>query len=481
MAQSISVLFLAAEADPFVKVGGLGDVAGALPRALRALPADVVGDVKLDIRLVLPMHSVVRAESLRPLTVFSLPRGASEVQVEVFESTLEGMPVYFISGEPIQSSGSVYSLKAELDAEKYVFFSLAAMELPRQIGWNIDIVHANDWHTAVALYGNLTKRWEEGARRVSSLITLHNLPFMGPDISEILSDYGLQLAQTDLPEWARVMPLPLGLWASDAIAPVSPTYAKEILGPEFGCGLQDFLTSRKETIHGILNGIDTAAYNPTDDAALASPFSSITLADRPENKRALQERLGLPVQADVPLIGIVSRMDPQKGMDLAIKALRSLKVDFQAAILGAGGPQLEEDARALQADFPSRIRAETRFDAQLARQIYAGADMLLMPSRYEPCGLAQMIAMRYGCIPVVRAAGGLRDTVTSETGFIFEKAHVQSLSAGIRAALRVYPDQERWKQLQLAGMSRDFSWGNSATQYFALYQSLVRETIAATT
>jgi starch synthase len=253
----MNVLFLAAEADPFVKVGGLGDVSGALPRVIRALPPEVIGDVKLDLRLVLPMHTAVRAESLRPLTVFSLPRGGSEMQVEVFESSLEGMPVYFISGEPIRSSGSVYSLKAELDAEKYVFFSLAAMELPRQIGWNIDILHANDWHTALAAYSNLTKRWEEGANRISSLLTLHNLPFMGPDISSILSEYGLPLAQTDLPEWARVRPLPLGLWASDIITPVSPTYAAEILGPEFGCGLQDFLTSRKENIHGILNGIDT--------------------------------------------------------------------------------------------------------------------------------------------------------------------------------------------------------------------------------
>jgi starch synthase len=481
MAQTLNVLFLAAEADPFVKVGGLGDVAGALPRALRALPPEVLGETRLDIRLVLPMHSVIRAEGLRPVAVFPLTRGETELQVEVLEGILDGMPVYFVSGDPIRASGSVYSMKAELDAEKYAFFSLAAMELPRQIGWNVDLVHANDWHTAVAGYSNLARRWEAGARRVASLITLHNLPFMGPDISSILESYGLPIARTDLPEWARVLPLPLGLWAADAIVAVSPSYADEILSPEFGSGLQDFLGMRRDTVHGILNGIDTASYNPTDDPAIAMPFSSVTLADRIPNKSDLQERLGLPLRPDVPLLGVVSRMDVQKGMDLAIKALRSLKADFQAVILGAGDPALEQAARQLQAYRPENIRVETRFDAKLARQIYAGADIFLMPSRYEPCGLSQMIAMRYGCVPLVRAAGGLKDTVTKETGFIFEKPVVQSLSAAIRSALKVYPDREHWAQLQQAGMSKDFSWANSARQYFLLYQSLLHETTPAAT
>ena len=290
MAQTINVMFLAAEADPFVKVGGLGDVAGALPRALRSLPADVTGDVRLDLRLVLPLHSAVRADTLRPLIMYSIPRGNTEVQVEVFETVLDGMPVYFISGDPVRASGSVYSLRSESDAEKYVFFSLAAVELPRQIGWNVDLLHANDWHTALALYSNLTKRWEEGTRRVASLITLHNLPFMGPDVAPLLAEYGLPLAQTDLPEWARVKPLPLGLWASDMIVPVSPTYAAEILGPEFGCGLQDFLASRRETVHGItaLGGVDlwieegeTLAVIGPNGSGKTSLFNCVTGLYRP--------------------------------------------------------------------------------------------------------------------------------------------------------------------------------------------------------
>ncbi len=479
MPQTLNVLFLAAEADPFVKVGGLGDVAGALPRALRSLSTEVLGESRLDLRIVLPYHNAVRAEGLRPLAVYPLPRGGAEVQVEVFEGEVGGIPVYFISGEPIRSSGSVYSLKAEQDAEKYIFFSLAAVELPRQLGWSVNLLHANDWHTAAALYSNLTKRWQEGARRVASLLTLHNLPFMGSDVAEILAAYGLPMAQTDLPEWARVRPLPLGLWAADAIVPVSPTYAEEILGPEFGCGLQEFLAARRENIHGILNGIDTASYNPTDDPAIALPFSVLTLEDRPRNKEAVQKRLGLPLDPGVPLFGMVSRMDKQKGMDLAIKTLRSLKENFQVVILGAGDPELEQTALAFQSEHMENVRVETRFDAELARQIYAGTDMFLMPSRYEPCGLSQMIAMRYGCVPIVSGVGGLRDTVTRETGFVFNKLVVQSFSAAIRAALRAFSDHERWRQYQRAGMTMDFSWMNSAREYLALYQSLVQETTQA--
>ena len=473
MPKTINVLFLAAEADPFVKVGGLGDVAGSLPRALRALADE---DVKLDVRLVLPYHPVVKADDLKPLGMFSIPRGESEVGVEAFESVLDGMPVYFIDGDPIRANGSVYSLDAKLDAEKYTFFSIAALALQQQINWQADVVHANDWHTAVSVYGSLTKRWEEGAKHVAGVITLHNLPFMGPNVGSILEGYGIKLAQTDLPEWARVMPLPLGLWASDAIVAVSPTYAKEILTPEYGCGLDDFLQTRRETIHGVLNGIDVTSFNPAHDSALGVNFDINSLEKRAANKNLLQSRLGLRTDAEIPLLAIVSRMDVQKGVDLAFTALKSMKsVNFQAVILGTGDPKLEEAARKLSELFPEKIKVELRYDAGLARQIYAGADMLLMPSRYEPCGLSQMIAMRYGCVPIVRAAGGLNDTVKhKETGFVFEKPHPMSLMAAAKAGIKVFQDKEKWRKLQQAGMLQDFSWENSARKYLEIYQSLVK-------
>ncbi len=473
MPKTINVLFLAAEAEPFVKVGGLGDVAGSLPRALRALSND---DIKLDVRLVLPYHPVVKTDNLKPLGMFSMKRGDSEVQVEAFETSLNGMPVYLINGEPIRANGSVYSSDSKLDAEKYTFFSLAALELTRQINWLPDVVHGNDWHTALSLYGSLTKRWEEGARHVASVITLHNLPYMGPDVGAILESYDVKLAQTDLPDWARVMPLPLGLWASDAIVAVSPTYAKEILTPEYGCGLDEFLQTRRETLRGIVNGLDTDSFNPMDDSALGVNFDIELLEKRKANKTFLQERLGLPRESETPLLAIVSRMDVQKGIDLAFTALKNMKkMNWQAVILGTGDPKLEQAAMKLQALYPERLKVETRYDAGLARQIYAGADMLLMPSRYEPCGLSQMIAMRYGCVPVVRAAGGLNDTVRhGVTGFVFEKKHHMSLVAAINSAMKIFSNREKWQAIQRAGMAQDFSWENSAKQYLELYQSIIK-------
>jgi starch synthase len=474
MTQTINILFLAAEADPFVKVGGLGDVGGSLPRALRAQSSE---DTKLDIRLVLPYHSVIRAD-VRPLGIYSIPRGETEVQVEAFETALDGMPVYFISGEPIRVSGSVYSSDSKLDAEKYTFFSLAALELPRQINWTPNIVHTNDWHTALAAYGLLTKRWAEGRHKSASLITLHNLPYHGPDVSAILESYGIKIAQTDLPEWARVMPLPLGMWASDAIVAVSPTYAEEILKPETSSGLHDFLHSHRGTLHGILNGLDTVSFDPATDPALGANFDADTLEKRAINKAILQERVGFPVESETPLFAMVSRMDLQKGVDIALSALKNMrrsKTTWQAIILGTGDPKLEETALKLQAENPERVHVETRYDAGLARQIYGGSDIFIMPSRYEPCGLSQMIAMRYGCVPVVRAAGGLKDTVRhGETGFVFQEPNARALSAALRAALKIYPGRAIWQKIQRAGMAQDFSWSNSAQKYLNLYQSLIK-------
>lgn len=480
MSQTINILFLAAEAEPFVKVGGLGDVAGSLPRALRALTPEVIGDFKLDVRLVLPLHSVIRQDSLRAVGIYSIPRGDSDVQVEAFEGTLDGMPVYFINGEPIRASGSVYSSNNKLDGEKYTFFSLAALELPRQINWTPSIIHSNDWHTAIASYGNLVRRWEDKKNRTLSVVTIHNLPFMGPNVKEILEAYGIPLANTDLPNWARVMPMPLGLWASDAIVAVSPTYAEEILHPEFGCGLQGFLEIRSDTLYGILNGLDTVSFDPNTDSALAQNFNVDTLSLRPSNKAALQQRVGLPVLPDVPVLGMVSRMDQAKGIDIALKGLKMLqKHDWQLVLLGAGDPKLESVAKKLQQDLPDRVRVETRYDAKLARQIYGGADIFLMPSRYEPCGISQMIAMRYGCVPLVRAVGGLHDTVTdSETGFVFVDAKLKSFNDTVRRALKLHPYHSRWLTLQKAGMSQNFSWHNSAKAYFELYKRLIEQALS---
>ena len=480
MSQTINVLFLAAEAEPFVKVGGLGDVAGTLPRALRALSSE---ELKIDVRLVLPLHTVIKQDGLKPVGIYSIPRGKTEVQVEAFEGVLDGMPVYFINGDPIRASGSVYSSNNKLDAEKYVFFSLAALDLPRQINWTPNVIHANDWHTAITAYGNLVKRCEDKKHRIASMITIHNLPFLGPNVKEILEDYGLPLANTDLPDWARVMPMPLGLWASDSIVAVSPSYADEILHEEFGSGLQEFFRNRTDSIYGVLNGLDIASFDPQTDSVIASRFNADDLSARKPNKAALQEKLGLPVIDDMPLLGMVTRMDEAKGIDIALRGLKMLsKQKWQLVILGAGNPKIEEQAKKLQELIPDRVRVETRFDAKLARQIYAGSDIFLMPSRYEPCGISQMIAMRYGSVPLVRAVGGLHDTVTdSETGFVFVDKKVKSFNDTLKRALKLYPYHSRWSALQKAGMEQDFSWSRSAQKYVELYKKLIENTTAPVT
>jgi starch synthase len=437
-------------------------------------------DVVPDIRLVIPFHSVVRSKafSLRPISPFALKHESGELLVQAFETTLDDLPVYFIGGGPIEASGTVYSSNAELDGEKYTFFSLAALELTKQIGWIPDIIHANDWHTALAVYGNLVRFWQEGAVRPAALITVHNLPYLGPDIGPAVQAFGLPLAQTDLPGWARTKPLPLGLWAADAIVAVSPTYAHEILTSEYGAGLEGFLTTRRKSLYGILNGLDLESYSPQTDPELASNYSIDTLEVRPANKYDLMNQTGLSTNLDIPLFGLVSRMEPQKGIDLVISGLHKLgdKTPWQAVLLGAGDPKLEDSARRLAKEYPNRIYLQTTYDAALARRVYASADLFLMPSRYEPCGLSQMIAMRYGCVPLVRATGGLHDTVTDgETGFVFLKATVKDFVATLQRALRVYQSREAWTRIQQNGMIQDFSWEHSALAYLKLYQRLVME------
>ena len=477
MTEHIKVLFLAAEAAPFVKIGGLGDVAGSLPRALRALPPTVTGDTTVDVRLALPFHPVLRSKvsSLRPIEPFPMQRDGEEIMVDAFETTLDDMPVYLIGGGPIDTSSSIYSAKPDTDGEKYTFFSLAALGLIKQLNWHPDVVHANDWHTALAAYGLLVQHWQEGEPRPASVITVHNLPFLGPDVDKVLEAYEVPLAQTDLPDWARLKPMPLGLWAADAIVAVSPTYADEMLSPEYGSGLDKFLQTRRENLTGILNGLDVDSFNPATDEDIAAQFTAESLGERKANKSALAKQVELLSDQSVPLLGVVSRMDPQKGIDLVLDGLRKLgDVPWQAVILGTGDPKLEESASKLAKDFPERVRIQAKYDAKLARQIYAGADIFLMPSRYEPCGLSQMIAMRYGCVPVVRAVGGLHDTVTDgETGFVFIKPRVKDFVAAIHRALAKYEDKEAWRVMQKNGMSQDFSWTNSAQKYFELYQRLI--------
>ena len=477
MARSIKVLFLAAEADPFVKVGGLADVAGSLPGALRALSPH------LDVRLCIPLHKALNLEGfkLNPIASYSVLRSGQKIPVQVFETHLGGTPVFLIDGPSLAASQSVYSPDMGIDGEKYTFFSMAVLDLVRHIHWQPNILHANDWHTAPAVYGLYHRRSDPHYAWIKSIIEIHNLPFMGGGASPYLSAYELHPSSNpNLPDWARHFPLPMALATADSIVAVSPAYARELMTPEFGCGLQDFLRTRADVLSGILNGIDLAKWDPRTDSTLAANYDNASLGRRAVNKEKLQKALGLPVNPDIPLLAMITRMDPQKGVDIAVDGLRIVAdQNWQAIILGTGIPHLEAAVRSLQEELPERVCAEIRYDANLSREIYGGADLLLMPSRYEPCGLAQMIAMRYGCVPLGRATGGLNDTIrvftdaVSGTGFLFDEPSPHAFANCLREALLVFNEKERWTRLQQNGMMQDFSWEYAARQYSDLYHHLL--------
>lgn len=487
MASNLRVLFLAAEADPLVKIGGLGDVAGSLPKALRALskPKSTV-----DVRLALPFHGAIQRKNfpVRRLMNFSIDLPISSIQAEAYSLEIEGLPIYLISGPPIPSDAPVYSSDILADGRKFIFFSLAALELSRHLDWAPHIVHANDWHTAPALRAlSMEKPRNQFFKRTKKVLGIHNLPFLGNGAGPAMIEFGLSPAkQTALPAWAQELPLPLGILSADKVVAASPSYAREITTKEFGSGLQEFLSTIQDRIVGILNGIDLQVWNPLTDRFLPENFDSGSLEKRGRIKVALQAELGLDQRPKVPLFAMINRMDVQKGVDLVPEALLALSkipgvanLPWQIIILGAGDPGLEAKMRQLEAWFPDRARVETRYDEPLSRRIYGGADMLFIPSRYEPCGLTQMIGMHYGCVPVARAVGGLRDTIQDydstedSTGFLFEEASPQAMADGIGRALKVFSNRSAWRSLQHRGMSRDFSWVGLANKYLDLYRSLI--------
>jgi starch synthase len=494
MKQTLRVLFLAAEAEPMIKVGGLGDVAGSLPVALRSLASSSSSglvveqgsspEIGLDIRLVIPLHAGIHRQGydLHDDISFDVPYPGKVIRAQAFPIEVNGLPVYLVSGAPIPPDSPVYSPDAQVDGSKFTFFSLAALELARSLGWAPHVVHANDWHTAPAVY-DLSRRRLPGSFffKSASLLGVHNLPYLGIGAGAALIEAGLPPAvDSALPTWAQGLPLPLGLLGADHIVAVSPSYAQEILTSEFGAGLHEFLRSRAQSVTGILNGLDTRSWDPRTDQLLTANYHSSTLTMRSSNKICLQNKVGLSANPNLPLIGLVSRLDSQKGIDLIPDALYSL-VDqpWQAVLLGSGDPALEDSLHRLEAELPDRVRAIIRYDSDLSHSIYAGADLLVIPSRYEPCGLTQMIAMRYGCVPVGRAVGGLKDTILdyngsiAGTGFLFDQASSAALSAALRHTFQVYPNQAAWQDMQRRGMSQDFSWNRSAHQYLDLYRDII--------
>ncbi|HUF37071.1 MAG TPA: glycogen/starch synthase [Anaerolineales bacterium] len=471
------ILFIAAEATPFVKVGGLGDVAGSLPRALR--------DLGFDLRLALPLHPQIERDRYRleRLARIEIPSRHGEIPAEVFYTEVDALPVYLVASPLIPAEGPVYSTDSGRDGPKFVHFCLAALAIAGHTGWQPDLIHANDWHTAVAPYVQLLRRESDPVlARTASLLTVHNLPYQGEGAGAALAEFGIPPATgSPLPWWAQDRPLALGLLAADHVNTVSPGYAVEMQTEAFGAGLDGFLRQhRAGRLNGILNGLDLAAWDPATDAALTVNYNRDNLKEKAANKAALQREAGLKVDPEIPLFGIVSRMDEQKGIDLAVEGLRLVRDRaWQAVILGTGNREIEAAAISLAEQNPGRARVWIDFNDALGRRIYAGADVFLIPSRYEPCGLTQMIAMRYGAVPLASAVGGLKDTVRDyseggdSTGFLFRNPSPFEFADAILRVIEVFGDRRRWRGLQLRGMKQDFSWDGPAKLYRDLYRGLI--------
>ena len=483
---TINVLFVASEASPFIKVGGLGDVAGSLPPALQNLSPSQLNGKKMDVRVVIPYHSLIKIDlqEIHLVATFSVPHATGDIPARAYKTIVNDLTVYLIEGSNFSSDQSVYSSDTYADGKKYIFFSLAVLEFVKAINWHIDILHANDWHTALSVYELKNRRSNDKFfEKTKSIITVHNLPFMGGNASALMQEFGIKPCDSPkLPVWARSFPLPLGLFAADYIVTVSPNYAREILTPEFGCGLQEFLQSRKDSVAGILNGLDEAFWDPANDKAIHNHYDLNRLSPRLENKSLLQQEFGLHQSERIPLFILISRMDPQKGIDIAIEGLRiASDLPWQVILLGTGDPLIESECRSLETEFPDRVRASIRFDLNLSSRMYSGGDFILIPSRYEPCGLTQMIGMRYGCIPIARSTGGLKDTIldlpdnSDNTGLLFGAANPLAFAQTINRAVELFTDKEKINKMQINGMKTNFSWDKSAKEYTDIYLDILGE------
>ncbi len=476
--QPLKVLLLAAEVVPFAKTGGLADVAGSLPKAIRALGHD--------IRVAMPRYGRIDPEKFglrQVLSSFPVPMNKQVDEAEVQQGRIgSDVPVYFIENAKYYDRDGIYMYSD--DAERFIFFCRSSLEMLSRLEWRPDIIHCHDWHTAIV--PNWLKTIYKDDRffaQTATVYTIHNLAYQGIFGFRVLEvagidEYGFMYhpEMADLTEVVDFMGR--GIFFADVINTVSERYAQEILTPEFGEKLDPLLRDRRDRLFGILNGIDYEVMNPATDKYIAQNFDVDTLERRVHNKLALQEEANLKTDATVPLIGVISRLTDQKGFDVLGDVIdHLLDLDLQFVLLGTGDPHYHEMFSRVAQAYPGKAAVFLTFNAELAQKIYAGTDMFLMPSRFEPCGLGQMIAMRYGSVPIVRAVGGLADTVkdlnpqTGEgNGFVFETYDRWALFATIVRALENYKHKDTWHRLQVNGMSADFSWRASAKKYIDLYR-----------
>lgn len=475
------VLFVSAEVAPFAKVGGLADVAGSLPKPLRHIGEDV--------RVVMPLYGFLDQQryDIEPWFTFDLVRPTDTVVIEVFRAEYDSVPVLFLRAWPHFGEETQVYGDWGWDCPRFILFNQAVIALADELrardGWFPDVFHVNDWHTGLIPFLLETKRATPGWEHVGSMLSIHNMAYQGDNVGHWLTEQ--QIPARDNPALlTRGLEnnlLAIAIAYTDIVSTVSPRYAVEIQYPYQGYGLDDLLRTRLADLYGILNGIDVDQFNPDTDPLLVENFNADNfLEKRVINKRQLQADSGLEVRDDVPIIGLVSRLVWQKGIDIAMPAMRRLLLDtdVQFIALGTGEPDLNEQLYRLGRDFHWRASVFLGYNAAVAQRIYAGVDLFLMPSRYEPCGVGQMLAMRYGALPLVRETGGLADTVENYdsgpadrgTGFVFLAEEPDALLNTIRWALTTYWERrEAWTRMQQRAMQVDFSWNKSAHQYANLY------------
>jgi len=476
-----NILFVTSEAHPIIKTGGLADVSGSLPLALKAL--------RRDIRILMPAYADALGRIRKPREITRLQLPGSAAPVRILETKLQGssVPVWLVDAPKLfNRPGNPYLNEKGQDwpdnAQRFTLFARAAVAIAMGkagLDWRPDLVHCNDWQS-----GLVPALLHMQAKRPATVFTIHNLAYQG------LFDWDTFTA-LNLPEqlWSleamefydQISFIKGGIVFADMINTVSPMYAHEICTPEYGYGLEALLEMRASRLTGILNGVDYSQWNPARDRYLAHNYNAHTAADKVFNKLQLQRQFGLPINEQIPLIGMVGRLAEQKGIDLVLEAVPSLmQQPLQFVILGSGQKQLEQELLDISAKYPDRIAVHIGYDEAMAHLIEGGADMFLMPSRYEPCGLNQIYSLRYGTLPIVRRTGGLANTIIdatpelikqgNATGFIFDKASAEALTRAVARALALYAQPRLWKKLVFAAMQQDFSWRRSAKQYLALYK-----------
>ena len=473
------ILYVGSEATPFAATGGLGDVLGSLPLALKRAREE------LDIRVVIPMYASIsdtEREKMEKVCEFTVNLSWRQQYCGIWKCERAGVIYYFVDNEYYFARSSMYG--SFDDGERYAFFCKAVLEMMQHIKFFPDVLHAHDWQSALAvIYLKRKYRYFEEYSKIKAVYTIHNIEYQGIYGFDILSDvFCLDSWDRYIVEYDGCINLTKGaIVCCDKLTTVSPNYSNEILGEYFSSGLHFILGMNRDKITGIINGIDYENYNPQSDPELKRHFSAENQTQKSANKTELQKAFSLPERKEVPIVAMISRLATHKGYDLVKRILEEMicTQDMQFVLLGTGEMELEDYFSYMANKYPEKVGVKLAFNKSLAKQIYAGADIFLMPSKSEPCGLAQMIASRYGTVPVVRETGGLYDTIKpynpeekTGNGITFKTYNAHDMYDAVRRALELYQNKRQWKALRTNAMNTDFSWNSSALKYIEMYDNL---------